>query len=94
VGSEPHGKASLPNVARDLAIGSRTLARRLSDEGLMFKKVLEESRVALAKRYLAERNLPIIEVAWLLGYNEVSAFFRAFKRWTGMTPRQFRMNLT
>jgi AraC-like DNA-binding protein len=90
----PHGKANLTNVSRDLAIGSRTLTRRLGGEGLTFTKVLDESRVGLAKRYLAERDLPITEVAWLLGYNEVSAFFRAFKRWTGMTPRQFRMSLT
>ena len=90
----PHGKANLVNVSRDLAIGSRTLTRRLGDEGLTFKKVLDESRVALAKRYLGERDLPLTEVAWLLGYNEVSAFFHAFKRWTGMTPRQFRMRLT
>jgi AraC-like DNA-binding protein len=89
----PHGKANLKNVSRDLATSSRTLTRRLGDEGLTFKKVLNESRVALAKRYLAERDLPITEVAWLVGYTEVSAFFHAFKRWTGVTPRQFRMNL-
>jgi AraC-like DNA-binding protein len=89
----PHGKGNLKNVSRDLAIGSRTLTRRLGDEGLTFKKVLDESSVALAKRYLAERDLPITEVAWLVGYTEVSAFFHAFKRWTGITPRQFRMSL-
>jgi AraC-like DNA-binding protein len=90
----PHGKASLPNVARRLALGSRTLSRRLGDEGLTFTEVLNETRLALAKRYLAERDLPFGEVAWLLGYRELSAFFHAFKRWTGVTPRQFRMNLT
>jgi AraC-like DNA-binding protein len=89
----PHGKANLTNVSRDLAISSRTLNRRLSAEGLTFKKVLAESRVALAKRYLAELDLPITEVAWLLGYTELSAFFHAFKRWTGMTPRQYRQGL-
>jgi len=89
----PHGKANLKDVSRDLAIGSRTLTRRLGDEGLTFTKVLHESKVALAKRYLAERDLPITEVAWLVGYTEVSAFFHAFKRWTGVTPRQFRMSL-
>jgi AraC-like DNA-binding protein len=90
----PHGKASLPNVARRLAVGSRTLSRRLGDEGLTFTKVLNETKLALAKRYLAERDLPFGEVAWLLGYRELSAFFHAFKRWTGVTPRQFRMSLT
>jgi AraC-like DNA-binding protein len=52
---------------------------------------LEETRAALAKRYLAERDLPVSEIAWLLGYGEVSSFTHAFKRWTGMTPRQFRL---
>jgi AraC-like DNA-binding protein len=61
---------------------------------LTFTEVLTETRLALAKRYLAERDLPFGEVAWLLGYRELSAFFHAFKRWTGVTPRQFRMNLT
>ena len=90
----PHGKANLTNVSRDLAIGSRTLIRRLGDEGLTFRKVLDESRVALAKHYLAERDLQITEVAWLLGFSEGSALSHAFKRWTGLTPRQFRMSLT
>ena len=89
----PHGKASLSNVARRLALGSRTLSRRLGHEGLKFTEVLGETRLALAKQYLAERDLPIAEVAWLLGYRELSAFFHAFKRRTGVTPRQFRMNV-
>jgi AraC-like DNA-binding protein len=90
----PHGKATLPNVAEQLAISSRTLSRRLSDEGLTFKGILDDTRIALAKRYLAERDLPIVEVAWLLGYREVSSFFHAFKRLTGLTPRQFRMAMS
>jgi AraC-like DNA-binding protein len=73
----------------DVVLASAALTRRLGDEGLTFTKVLNESKVALAKRYLAERDLPITEVAWLAGYTEVSAFFHAFKRWTGVTPRSF-----
>jgi AraC-like DNA-binding protein len=56
-----------------------------------FAEILEDTRAALAKRYLAERDLPVSEIAWLLGYGEVSSFTHAFKRWTGMTPRQFRL---
>jgi len=87
----PHAKASASNVAQKLAISTRTLSRKLRDENLAFAEILEETRAALAKRYLAERDLPVSEIAWLLGYGEVSSFTHAFKRWTGMTPRQFRL---
>ena len=86
----PHAKASASNVAQRLAISTRTLSRKLRDEDVSFVEILEETRAALAKRYLAERDLPVSEIAWLLGYGEVSTFTHAFKRWTGMTPRQFR----
>jgi AraC-like DNA-binding protein len=87
----PHARASISNVAKQLAMSSRTLSRKLRDEGVAFTEILEESRGVLAKSYLAERDLPVSEIAWLLGYREVSAFTNAFKRWTGMTPRQFRL---
>ena len=87
----PHAKASASNVAQKLAFSTRTLSRKLHNEGVAFAEILEETRAALAKRYLAERDLPISEIAWLLGYVEVSSFTNAFKRWTGMTPRQFRL---
>jgi AraC-like DNA-binding protein len=72
-------------------MSARTLSRKLHEEGVAFTEILEETRAALAKSYLAERNLPVSEIAWLLGYREVSSFTHAFKRWTGMTPRQFRL---
>jgi AraC-like DNA-binding protein len=68
----------------------RTLARALSAEGTDFSSMLETSRQALAKRYLREMDLPISEVAWLLGYTEVSSFTPAFARWTGLTPKAYR----
>ncbi len=88
----PHAKASASNVAQKLAFSTRTLSRKLHNEGVAFAEILEETRAALAKRYLAERDLPISEIAWLLGYVEVSSFTNAFKRWTGMTPSQFRLS--
>jgi AraC-like DNA-binding protein len=86
----PHGKASAPNVASRLGMSHRTLARALSAEGVTFSVVLETLRQALAKRYLQERELPISEIAWLLGYSEISSFTHAFVRWTGLTPKAFR----
>jgi AraC-like DNA-binding protein len=88
----PHAKASASNVAKKLAFSGRTLSRKLHDEGVTFAEILDETRAALAKRYLAERDLPVSEIAWLLGFGEVSSFTHAFKRWTGMTPRQFRLS--
>jgi AraC-like DNA-binding protein len=86
----PHGKASPLEVGRRLGTSSRTLSRRLREEGATFAKILDELRAALAKRYLEDRELPVSEIAWLLGYREVSSLTHAFKRWTGATPRQFR----
>lgn len=86
----PHGRATATEVARRLGMSQRTLARRLSSEGRTFTAILDELKTDLAKSYLSEENLPISEIAWLLGYQEVSAFTHAFKRWTGVTPREFR----
>jgi AraC-like DNA-binding protein len=86
----PHGKARAGDVARKLGMSERTLARRLSAEGLTFTGVLDELKHGLADSYLKEPGLPISQMAWLLGYREVSAFTHAYKRWTGKTPRQMR----
>jgi AraC-like DNA-binding protein len=66
------------------------LARRLSLEGLSFSRLLEDLKLHLAMRYLADRDLSVSEIAWLLGYQEIGAFSRAFKHWTGKTPRETR----
>jgi len=86
----PHGKGRLSDVARQLGMSTRTLSRKLSAEGVTFPEILGQLRSVLAQRYLSERELPISEIAWLLGYLEVSSFTNAFKRWTGDTPRQSR----
>ena len=86
----PHGKANAIEVARRIGMSHRTLARKLSSEGLTFSQIAEELKGDLAGQYLRDGDLPISQIAWLLGYREVSAFTHAFKRWTGMTPRQAR----
>jgi AraC-like DNA-binding protein len=86
----PHGKANAVEIARRVGMSRRTLARKLSSEGLTFSEIAEELKGDLAKHYLRDTDLPISQIAWLLGYREVSAFTHAFKRWTGMTPRQLR----
>jgi AraC-like DNA-binding protein len=90
----PHGTMQSTEVARRLFTSQRTLARRLSSEGVTFSGVLENLRSDLAERYLADRDLSISEIAWLLGYREVSAFTHAFKRWSGRSPSEARSRIT
>jgi AraC-like DNA-binding protein len=86
----PHGKSQADEIARRLGMSRRTLARRLSSEGLTFAGVLADLRDDLAKCYLRDEDLAISQIAWLLGYQEISAFTHAFKRRTGKTPREAR----
>jgi AraC-like DNA-binding protein len=86
----PHGRVLVEDVARSLGMSERTLARKLSDERLNFTEVLQQLRHDLAVRYLDDRKLHVSKIAWLLGFQEVSAFTHAFKRWTGKTPSEMR----
>ena len=88
-----HGDPNLSQVARRVAMGTRTLQRRLRDSGVDFKALVDDTRHRLSLRYLRQRRNTLTEVAYLLGYSEVSAFNRAFKRWTGSTPSDFRRGL-
>lgn len=90
----PHGKVRASHIATKLGLSQRTAARRLALEGLTFSAVLESLRVDLAKQYLTDPDLSISRIAWLLGYQEVSAFTHAFKRWSGKTPREARAQQT
>ena len=87
----PHGRVVVDDVARSLGMSERTLARKLSDEGLNFTEILQQLRRDLAVRYLDDRKLHVSKIAWLLGFTEVSAFTHTFKRWTGKTPSQMRI---
>ena len=85
-----HGEPNLEKVALDLHMSPCTLSRRLKSHDITFTQLIDQVRYELAKHYIQQKNLPISEVAFLLGYSEVSAFSRAFKRWFGCTPRQLR----
>jgi AraC-like DNA-binding protein len=86
----PNGAPTAAEVAEALGIGERTFARRLAAEGAPFRRVVEELRRDLARSYLADPNLTLAQIAFLLGYAEQSAFTNAFRRWTGRSPRGFR----
>ena len=84
------GDASLEAVAEKLGMSGRTLQRKLRALGTSQQELLDEMRKELALRYLREPEVAVCEVAYLLGFSESSAFHRAFKRWTGKTPSQYR----
>src|SRR6185369_10618542 len=84
------GDPGLDHMAQKLGMSSRTLQRKLRDHGTTHQDVLDQMRQDLATRYLQQPEMAIGEVAYLLGFSESSAFHRAFKRWTGATPTEFR----
>ncbi len=88
------GEPTLAQVANRLRLSARTLQRRLAEQALSFQSLLDNTRMALAKQYLADPHLSLSEIALLLGYSEQSAFNRAFKRWHGCSPRQLRRSLS
>ena len=84
------GTPKLERVAKSLAVSPRTLQRRLEKHGLDFKKLVHDTRRQFALEYLQDSDNTLTQIAFLLGYSEVSAFNRAFKRWTGSTPLDYR----
>jgi AraC-like DNA-binding protein len=83
----------LLNSIRKMAMGPRTLQRRLKEYGFDFKKLVEDTRKRFALSYLKDRKNSLTEVAFLLGYSELSAFNRAFKRWTRSTPLNYQRKM-
>ena len=88
----PSGHPKLDDVARELGMSSRTLARQLAEQELDYKGLLDDVRHKLALRYLNDR-IGIKQVAYLLGYSEVAAFNHAFHRWTNSSPARYRQKI-
>lgn len=84
------GEPVLELIAERLELTAAGLQRRLREAGLSFSQLVENTRRELAVHYLRQRQRPISELAPLLGYSETSAFSRAFRRWFGVSPRQWR----
>jgi AraC-like DNA-binding protein len=80
---------SINKVAREMAVSVRTLQKRLEDEGVLFSDLYRDVRHRLAQKYLRE-NYTVEQIAYLLGFSEPSVFRKAFKKWSGVTPREFR----
>jgi AraC-like DNA-binding protein len=84
------GDPTIARVAKNLALSPRTLERGLKERGTRFKNLMDDTRRRFAINYLKGRDHTLTQIAFLLGYSEVSAFNRAFKRWTGTTPLKYR----
>lgn len=86
----PAGEVSMQALGHRLGLSSRTLQRRLQDEGTTFQRTLDEVRTELARHYLQHSQMSAAEISFLLGFEDPNSFFRAFQRWTGTTPQQAR----
>jgi AraC-like DNA-binding protein len=86
----PVGSCSIDSIAGDMNVSRRTLQRRLKERNTNFQQLLQGVKSNLARKYLEDRSLSIIEIALLLGYGDPSSFSAAFKSWNGLTPTEFR----
>jgi AraC-like DNA-binding protein len=88
-----NGQAKLDVVAAEVGMSSRSLSRRLSEMGTSFNDLIEGLRKQIAHRYLHETDMSCTQIAFVLGYSDVSSFNHAFKRWSGETPTAARKSL-
>lgn len=86
----PLGRTDIDTVAKKLAMSKRNLQYKLKNEGISYQELLDKMRNHQAKYFLRQIEISIVEVAFLVGYSEQSTFNRAFKKWTGMTPGEYR----
>lgn len=91
--SLPNGYPALDQVAAELRVPPAVVQRELADHGMTYKDAVENIRRSLAQIYIEQRQLPLTEIAFLLGYSELSAFSRAFTRWMGVSPRSYRQSI-
>ena len=87
------GDVSLKSVARELGMSERSLQRHLGELGHTYNSLVDEVREVTARLYLEQPDMALAEIGYLLGFAEQSTFHRAFKRWTGCTPKQARSHL-
>lgn len=83
-------RPTLQDVAQELGLSARTLQRRMTDSGITFQQVVEETRRELARHYLKQRAVELNEAAFLLGFADANSFFRAFQSWEGTSPGEWR----
>lgn len=84
-------RPGIQDLARELHLSTRTLQRRLTEQGITFQRLLDDARRELAHHYLLHSSRELNETAYLLGYEDANSFFRAFHQWEGTTPGQWRL---
>ena len=84
------GRPDIAHVARDLGVSGRTLQRRITEEGTTFRALVAEARQELGQHLLADPSADVAEVACLLGFQDTTSFYRAFRSWKGTTPNRWR----
>ncbi|HZX18101.1 MAG TPA: AraC family transcriptional regulator [Pseudomonas sp.] len=89
----PDVGADLQQIAARLALSPRTLQRRLREAGLSFNQLVDETRQQLVLHYLRDPELELAEIAFLVGFSEPGSLARAFRRWTGQSPGEYRRSL-
>ncbi|AUM13433.1 AraC family transcriptional regulator [Ketobacter alkanivorans] len=89
-----HGRCTLDSVANGLNTPTRSLQHQLEQSGTSFRQLLDNTRAELARHYLDDPDMALVDVAFLLGFSEQSPFTKAFKRWTGETPGEYRKRHT
>ena len=85
-----NGYPDIDHASKKLGMSPRTLRRRLRDHSITYSRLVNKIRHELSRRYLEDTSLTIKEISFLLGYSDVSAFNRAYKRWSGMPPTAYR----
>ena len=86
----PGGSGAIDDVAQKLRISRRTLQRKLTEENTTFQKQLNGTRELLARNYIRNTDMNSDDIAFLLGYQEVNSFLRAFSVWTGMSVSEYK----
>ncbi|GMQ90695.1 MAG: AraC family transcriptional regulator [Gammaproteobacteria bacterium] len=86
------GHATQESIAKALHLSPRTLQRKLKEEGTTYKQLLDTTRRELATQYVKQTHLSVNEITFLLGFSEPANFTRAFKRWNGVSPSQYRLS--
>ena len=84
------GRPEIADIARELGVSERTLQRRVTDEGVTFRRLLTDARQELSHQLLGDPTAEVEEIAYLLGYQDTGSFYRAFRDWEGVTPGRWR----
>ena len=86
----PTGDCSRDMIASRLNMSPRSLLNKLEQRNTSYKEILENLRSTLAQQYIEQQDMPITEITFLLGFSDTSSFSRAFRRWTGKSPSDYR----